>query len=179
VLCNLIRAYIIYTKRTYLQWNLTYRQRRSPCCYGTAVYAVAAWKQSWWWMTNQSGELRVHYSPTLIHRHLLCLYALIKANWFTYFLLYSLCFIVITAQSKVKTLQNSRSSCYSAISEVIFIFSDQVLSTVKTSANATSLQSTLDRLQQWCANWQLAINTQSFIVALLTAKYNIPWMAAL
>jgi len=36
--------------------------------------------------------------------------------------------------------------------------------TVKTSANAASLQSTLDRLQQWCANWQLTINTQKCFV---------------
>jgi len=35
---------------------------------------------------------------------------------------------------------------------------------VKTSANAASLQSTLDRLQQWCADWQLTINTQKCFV---------------
>jgi len=31
--------------------------------------------------------------------------------------------------------------------------------TVKSSANAASLWSTLDHLQQWCTNWQLTINT--------------------
>jgi len=41
---------------------------------------------------------------------------------------------------------------------------ENCVSTVKTSANAASLQSTFDRLQQWCANWQLAINTQQCCV---------------
>jgi len=45
-----------------------------------------------------------------------------------------------------------------------FRWNTKLLSTVKTFANAASLQSTLDRLQHRCANWQLTINTQKCFV---------------
>ena len=59
----------------------------------------------------------------------------------------------------------------------------KLFNTVKTSANAASLQSALVRLQQWCTDWQLAINTKKYFVLHLDKtnsqiQYKIPWMAA-
>jgi len=52
----------------------------------------------------------------------------------------------------------------SAVTHQLFADDLKLFNTVKTSANATSLQSTLDRLQQWCANWQLTMNIQKCFV---------------
>jgi len=52
----------------------------------------------------------------------------------------------------------------SAVTRQLFADDLKLFSTVKTSANAASLQSTLNRLQQWCTNWQLTINTQKCFV---------------
>jgi len=52
----------------------------------------------------------------------------------------------------------------SAVIRQLFADDLKLFSTVKTFANGTSLQSTLDRLQQCCANWQLTINTQTCFV---------------
>jgi hypothetical protein len=52
----------------------------------------------------------------------------------------------------------------SAVTHQLFADDLKLFSTVKTSANAASLQSTLDRLQQWCTNWQLNINTKKCFV---------------
>ena len=52
----------------------------------------------------------------------------------------------------------------SAVTHQLFADDLKLFSTVKTSTNAASLQSTLDRLQQWCTNWQLTINIKKCFV---------------
>jgi len=63
----------------------------------------------------------------------------------------------------------------SAVTHQLFADDLKLFSTVKTFADAASLQSTLDRLQQWCANWQLTINTQKCFVLLGFANSQIQY----
>ena len=68
-----------------------------------------------------------------------------------------------------------------AVTHQLFADDLKLLSTVKTSANAASLQSAFVRMQQWYTDWQLTIILKSalfYILAKLIAKYNIPWMVA-
>ena len=52
----------------------------------------------------------------------------------------------------------------SAINHKLFADDLKLFSTVNTHFNFSSLQSALDRLQRWCTDWQLTINTQKCYV---------------
>ena len=52
----------------------------------------------------------------------------------------------------------------STITHQLFADDLKLFSTVKTSANATSLQSALVRLEHWCAVWQLTINIKKCFI---------------
>ena len=51
-----------------------------------------------------------------------------------------------------------------AVTHQLFADDLKLCRTVKTSANAATLQSALVRLQQWYTNWQLTINTKKCFV---------------
>jgi ribonuclease P/MRP protein subunit RPP40 len=52
----------------------------------------------------------------------------------------------------------------STVTHQLFADDLKLFSTVNSSGTAASVQSTLDRLQLWCTNWQLTINTQKCFV---------------
>ena len=52
----------------------------------------------------------------------------------------------------------------STVTHQLFADDLKLYSTVKTSANAASLQSALIRLKQWCTDWQLTINIKKCFV---------------
>ena len=51
-----------------------------------------------------------------------------------------------------------------AVTHELFADDLKLFSTVKTFANAASLQPALVRLQQWYTNWQLTVNTKKCFV---------------
>ena len=60
----------------------------------------------------------------------------------------------------------------STVTHQLFANDLKLYSTVNFSANAASLQSALVRLEQWCADWQLTINTKKCFVLHLGKSNN-------